>query len=72
MIAFLRKLLDWFLADYEQPVKQKQYLYRYKHRIFWCDLQTIKRLNDALAMANSEERYKRVLSPESERYKKRD
>lgn len=64
MIALFKKLLNWLFADYDQPVARKQYLYRYKHRVFWCDPQTVKKLNEALAMSNSEERYKRVLDSE--------
>lgn len=65
MIALLHKILNWLFSDYEQPIIKKQYLYRYKHRVFWCDPHTVKKLNDALAMSSSEERYKRVLSRES-------
>ena len=68
MIALLHKIINWLFADYDKPIAKKQYLYRYKHRVFWCDPHTVKKLNEALAMSNSEERYKRVL--DSDRNKK--
>jgi len=68
MIAFFKKILEWFFVDCEQLIqpeepkpKKKYYLYKYKNRIFKSDPDTIKRLNNLLANFNSEERYKRVL-----------
>lgn len=69
MIAFLKKILNWFFIDCEQLLptdppapKKRLYLYRYKNRIIKSDPETIKRLNNALAKVSSEERYKRVIN----------
>lgn len=72
MKSLLKRILAWFFdwCDDESTQlgstpKSKKRLYRFKGRTFWCDPETVERLNKSLAMCSSEHRYKRVLNPRS-------
>ena len=72
MKALLKRILTWFFDwcdDTSTPQgatrKSTKRLYRFKGRIFWCEPETVERLNKALAMSSSEDRYKKVLTSHS-------
>lgn len=72
MKALLKRILTWFFDwcdDTSTPNgtsrKSTKRLYRFKGRIFWCEPETVERLNKALAMSSSEDRYKKVLMARS-------
>ena len=69
MKSLLRRLLTWFFdwcdstptSHQGSSRKSTKCMYKFKDRVFWCDPVTVERLNKALALSNSEDRYKRVL-----------
>lgn len=69
MKSLLRRLLtrffDWCdstpIPHQGTSRKSNKCMYKFKDRVFWCDPVTVERLNKALALSNSEDRYKRVL-----------
>lgn len=58
--AFIKKLIQWFTPKAEPKAVQNQF-YKYQGRVFASDEDTIKRLNYALALNGSEERYRKVV-----------
>jgi hypothetical protein len=70
MKSLLKRILTWFFDwcdDISTPQgtsrKSNKRLYKFKGRIFWCEPETVERLNKALAMSSSEDRYKKVHTP---------
>jgi hypothetical protein len=69
MKSLLKRILTWFFDwcdDISTPQgtsrKSNKRLYKFKGRVFWCEPETVERLNKALAMSSSEDRYRRVLT----------